>query len=425
MWGAATAAFQIEGAADGRGESTWDRFATRPGAVSDGSDGHRACDHHGRWFDDVALMRRLGLGAYRFSISWPRVVPDGDGEVHQPGLDFYDRLVDGLLDVGIEPCPTLFHWDTPQALEDRGGWEMRATAEAFARYADIVTSRLGDRVHTWFTLNEPFVVAWKGYTTGEHAPGRVDPRAGLAAAHHLLLGHGLAVPVIRANVRRPKVGVVLNFTPVHAGGDDPASRRRTQLVDAIENRWFVEPVAGLGYPADAAAQRGWDQREVLDGDLDTIAAPIDVLGVNYYSRQVSGPDGPLHRPGTPVTEMGWEIYPRGLADTLRWLHRSYRLDEYLVTENGAAMPDEADGDGEVDDVDRVEYLRDHLYALHGVIDEVPVRGYFVWSLLDNFEWEHGYSRRFGIVRVDYDTLERTPKASARWYACVARTGRVG
>ena len=387
-------------------------------------DGSRACGHYERWADDVHLLHDLGLGAYRVSIAWPRVLPAGEGVVNQAGLDFYDRLVDRLLALGIEPCPTLFHWDTPQALEDQGGWASRSTAEAFAMYADVVTRRLGDRVRTWFTLNEPFVVAWKGYTTGEHAPGRVDPAAGRAAAHHLLLGHGLAVPVIRANVAGARVGAVLNFTPVHAGDNDPASRTRRQLVDGIENRWFVEPLAGMGYPADTVEALGWPATEVRAGDLEAIAAPIDVLGVNYYSRQVvTAPGRPSHAPAE-VTDMGWEVYPAGLTDTLRWLHRTYRFPQYLITENGAAMPDRADADGRVADADRIAYLDSHLRAVHAVLDEVPVAGYFVWSLLDNFEWSEGYSKRFGIVRVDYDTLARTPKESAHWYAEVARTGRV-
>lgn len=428
-WGAATSSYQIEGATDvdGRGESIWDRFCVRPGAIADGSSGAVACDHYRRWRDDIAVMSELGLGSYRFSIAWPRVVPDGTGTVVAAGLDFYDRLVDGLLTAGITPTPTLYHWDLPQALEDRGGWTSRATAEAFAEYTRVVVERLGDRVATWMTLNEPFVSADHGYVTGEHAPGRTDRRAGLAAAHHLLVGHGLALEQIRAVAPRAEAGIVLNFTPVvAAGGDD--DRTAAELQDDVENRWYVEPIAGLGYPQRSVERLGWDQREVRDGDLDLIAAPIDVLGVNYYTRAVVAADAAVapRDPNVAITAMGWEIHPASLGDLLRGLHERYRFARYLVTENGAAMPDSSRGaDGRVDDQDRIAYLADHLAEVHHAIDAgVPIDGYFVWSLLDNFEWAHGFGPRFGIVEVTPGTLERTPKASALWYGEVCRSGVV-
>jgi beta-glucosidase len=427
VWGAATAAYQVEGAvtADGRGESVWDRFCTTPGAIADGTTGEDACRHYERWAEDVELMADLGLGAYRFSIAWPRVVPDGRGPTNVAGLDFYDRLVDGLLAVGIEPYPTLFHWDLPQALEDAGGWPVRATAEAFADYATVVVARLGDRVKNWTTINEPYCMAFHGYVTGRKAPGRRSLADGCAAGHHLLLAHGMTVPRIRSLVPGATVGLALNFTPVESATDDHADLAHAALVDGLENRWYVEPIAGRGYPGSTVAAIGWPGAEVLDGDLERIATPIDVLCVNYYTRQVVSAVNPRLRREVPRTDTGWEIYPEGLTDLLRRLHEAYRFPRYLVTENGAAMRDRPDPRGFVDDQDRVAYLRKHLLAVHRARAEgVPVDGYFVWSLLDNFEWDEGLAKRFGIVRVDFDTYERIPKASARWYGEVIRSGRV-
>jgi beta-glucosidase len=425
LWGAATSSYQIEGAvdADGRGESIWDRFSATPGKIADGSSGALACDHYRRWREDIALMREIGLAAYRFSIAWPRVVPGGTGAVNRAGLDFYDRLVDGLLDAGIQPTPTLYHWDLPQTLEDRGGWPQRATAEAFAEYARVVVERLGDRVATWMTINEPFVAAHHGYVSGEHAPGRRDIAAGIAASHHLLLGHALAVRQIREVAPQAKVGIVLNFTPVIAASDDADDVAEAEFVDGLHNRWYIEPLSGLGYPEPTVQRLGWDRREVLDGDLDLIALPLDVLGVNYYTRQVVRADDAVIERSAPTTAMGWEIHPPSFEELLRGLHERYRFPRYLVTENGAAMHDAERRDGRIHDRDRIAYLADHLAGLHGAIEAgVPIGGYFVWSLLDNFEWAHGYTPRFGIVEVAPETLERVPKASADWYGELCRTG---
>ena len=425
LWGAATSSYQIEGAvtADGRGESVWDRFCATPGNIADGSSGAVACDHYHRWRDDVELMRQIGLAAYRFSIAWPRVLPTGVGAVNGPGLDFYDRLVDGLLEAGIVPVPTLYHWDLPQALEDRGGWTVRATAEAFAEYARVVVERLGDRVSTWMTLNEPFVSSHHGYVSGEHAPGRRDIAAGISAAHHLLVGHALAVRQIRDVAPQASVGIVLNFTPVIAGTDDPADVAEAEFVDAFENRWYIEPLTGLGYPEIAVLRLGWDRREILDDDLDLIAQPLDVLGVNYYTRQVVRAGDAVVETSAPTTAMGWEIHPRSFGELLRDLHERYRFPRYLVTENGAAMHDAERRDGRIDDRDRIAYVADHVAGLHGALSAgVPIDGYFVWSLFDNFEWAHGYTPRFGIVEVVPQTLDRIPKASAHWYGELCRTG---
>jgi beta-glucosidase len=425
LWGAATSAYQIEGAAtaDGKGESIWDRFCATDGNIIDRSSGDVACDHYHRYSDDVALMAGLGLSAYRFSIAWTRIMPKGTGEVNQAGLDFYDRLVDRLLEAGIRPFPTLYHWDLPQALEDAGGWPVRATADAFADYAEIVVRRLGDRVQDWATINEPYVVVNHGYLTGEHAPGRVSLADALAASHHVLLGHGLAMARIRAIDSTLRAGIVINFTPVTPVGTSPAAVDRQRLVDDIENRWYIEPVAGNGYPSYATERLAWAQEEVLDGDLDVIAAPIDMLGVNFYTRKFVGAlDG--EEPGRGGdTAMGWEIQPAALGALLRSLHQNYGFERLYITENGAAMPDQARADGRVADTDRIAYLGRHLAQVHDAIaDGVPVGGYFQWSLLDNFEWAHGYGPRFGMIEVDFDTQERIPKQSALWYSDLANSG---
>ena len=420
VWGAATSSFQIEGGRAGREESIWDRFCTIPGAILDGSNGDVACGHHEHAGTDVRLMREMHLGAYRFSISWPRVIPDGRGPVAPAGLDFYDRLVDQLLGAGIEPYATLYHWDLPQTLEDEGGWPERSTAYHFAEYADAVAAALGDRVKHWATLNEPYCSSHFGYTTGIMAPGRASVEEGFAAAHHLLLGHGLAIERLRARVPDGELGIVINFGPQHPASTDVADVAEASAKDALFNRWFVEPIAGQGYPIDATGDVRWSGAEIHDGDLDIIATPIDVLGVNYYTRSRIDAGGKEVAAAGPVTAMGWEIYPEGLAETLRWLHTSFRFPCYLITENGAAMDDRPDASGYVDDQDRIDFIRQHLAVVHQLIGEgIPVEGYFAWSLMDNFEWAWGYTQRFGLIRVDYDTLERTPKASAAWYAGVA------
>ncbi|MFI9846882.1 GH1 family beta-glucosidase [Nonomuraea sp. NPDC051941] len=438
LWGAATASYQIEGAVaeDGREPSIWDVFSAQPGNVREGHTGDVACDHYHRYPDDVALMAELGLRAYRFSVAWPRVQPLGSGAVNQRGLDFYRRLVDELLGRGIEPWPTLYHWDLPQPLEDAGGWPARETALRFADYAAAVHDALADRVTHWTTLNEPWCSAYLGYATGEHAPGRREPAAAIRAVHHLLLGHGLAASAMSGS----RVGITLNPTqarPETGSAEDLEAARR---IDGVANRIFLDPLYRAAYPADVIADLAavTDFEHVHDGDLKTIAAPLDFLGVNYYtpaivSGIVSG-DGlalPQDKPtpyvgsetvrfvdgGRPRTAIGWEIDERGLSDLLLRLARDYPVTALYVTENGAAYDEEAH------DADRIAYLDGHLRACHHAVTQgVPLRGYFAWTLLDNFEWAHGYCQRFGLVHVDFATQRRTPKDSARWYAEVIRRG---
>ena len=432
-WGSATSSFQIEGAhdADGKSESIWDRFCSVPGNILDGSNGATACDHYRRSKDDVALMVELGLQAYRFSIAWSRVVPGGRGEVNHPGLDFYDSLVDDLLEAGITPMPTLYHWDLPQALDDTGGWLARSTAEAFADYAGAVVQRLGDRIGTWTTLNEPFVSANHGYVTGEHAPGHTSLREGFAASHHLLLAHGLAGERIRALAPDAELAIVLNFTPAEPATDDPADIAEFQIREDIENRWYSDPIGGFGYPAATSEALGWDQSEVLDGDMELISQPIDLLGINFYSRQiVRAPDAEeLPARDVPRTAMGWEVHPPSLGRLLRWLDDRYEFPKLMITENGCAMPDteriESERGSQVNDLDRLDYVQRHLAQVHEAIaDGVPVVGYLVWSLFDNFEWAWGYTGRFGIIEVDFETQVRTPKRSADWFSGVVRANAI-
>jgi beta-glucosidase len=424
VWGAAGAAYQMEGAAHeaGRGESIWDRFCATPGKVRAGESGVVACDFYHRYPEDIAVMGELGLDAFRFSIAWPRIIPDGRGRVHEAGLDFYDRLVDELLEQGIRPFPTLYHWDLPQPLEDAGGWPARETAEAFVDYVDAVASRLSDRVTHWITHNEPWVAAWVGYGSGEHAPGRNDRADAIAAAHHLLLSHGWAAEVLRRASSDAQVGITLVLVPAYAASEADGDRLAAQHGDGFFNRWFLDPVFRGSYPADILEHFAPAGPPVVDGDLEAIAAPLDFLGVNYYSRQVlrENPEGgrPLVErvPDASYTDMGWEIYPDGLFDVLLRVREEYDPQAIYITENGAAFSDHRDHAGEVHDPERQAYIADHLAALARAIDAgVPVQGYFLWSLLDNFEWAHGYSKRFGVVFVDYPTLERVPKASYRWY----------
>ncbi|MGH3735732.1 MAG: GH1 family beta-glucosidase [Micromonosporaceae bacterium] len=448
LWGAATAAYQIEGAAtmDGRAPSIWDTFSRTPGKVLDGATGDIAVDHYQRYREDVALMAELGLTAYRFSVSWSRVQPDGRGAANQTGLDFYRRLVDQLLEYGIRPWPTLYHWDLPQALEDAGGWPSRETALRFADYAALMYDALGDRLDSWTTLNEPWCSAFLGYASGEHAPGRQEPAASVPAAHHQLLGHGLAAQALRSAGAR-EVGITVNLYPVDPASDTVADADAARRIDGLQNRLFLDPLLRGVYPPDVIADLVpvTDFGFVHDGDLGVISAPLDLLGVNYYSRHVvAAPDGEAvpagHSPlgggaspypgsegvrfvsrGYPVTAMGWEIDAPGLAETLVRLHREYPVPPMYVTENGAAFDDPAPVNGQVPDPARVAYLDAHLRACAEAIDAgVPLRGYFVWSLMDNFEWAWGYTRRFGVVHVDYATQRRTPKQSGRWYADVIR-----
>ena len=435
VWGAATSSFQIEGATreEGRGESIWDRFAATPGTVEDGSNGDVACDHYHRWPEDVALMKRLGLAAYRFSIAWPRVIPAGRGAVNARGLDFYSRLVDGLLENGITPFVTLFHWDLPQALQDEGGWAVRSTAEAFAHYVDVVARRLGDRVKHWITHNEPWCSGMLSHQVGRHAPGLKDWRLALAASHHLLLSHGLAVAVVRAARKDAEVGITLNLSPAVAASPSDADRDACRHFDGYMNRWFLDPVFGRGYPKDMLADyaaAGHIPRdgvpECLVGDLDIIAAKTDFLGVNYYNRTIlrsdrvgekdNLPRSVFLAPESEWTTMGWEVYPDGLRQTLERVHADYRPARIFITENGASYADVSNGDGIVHDPQRLRFVRDHLLSARRAMEAgVPLAGYFVWSLLDNFEWDRGYTKRFGITYVDYATQRRTFKDSALWY----------
>ncbi len=444
MWGAATSAYQIEGAADedGRGESIWDRFAKTPSKVEDGSNGDVACDHYHRFKSDVALMKRLGLRAYRFSVAWPRIVPLGRGAVNAPGLDFYSRLVDELLDNGIEPYAALYHWDLPQTLQDKGGWAHRDTVEAFVDYADAVTRKLGDRVRNWITHNEPWCASMLGYQTGRHAPGLTDWPAALAASHHLLLSHGRAVPVIRSNSPSAQVGITLNLCPAVAASPSREDHDAARHFDGYFNRWFLDPLFHGHYPSDMVSDyvdRGYldpeKARFIESGDLRAIATPTDFLGVNYYNRSVvrsdripeskNQPRTVTLAPESEWTEMGWEIYPDGLLQTLARVAFEYGAPKIYVTENGASYSDGPDEHGRIADGGRLAFVRDHLLASHRAIElGVPLAGYFVWSLLDNYEWERGYGQRFGITWVDYATQQRTPKESALWYRQVIEANAV-
>ncbi len=429
MWGAATSAYQIEGAwdEDGKGESIWDRFCHTPGRIANGDTGDVACDHYRRWPEDVGLMTGLGLKAYRFSISWPRLLPEGRGRVNPAGLDFYSMLVDALLEAAIEPFVTLYHWDLPQALQDQGGWPARVTAEAFVEYADLVTHSLGDRVKHWITLNEPFVSAIVGHLEGRHAPGHCDLGEALAAAHHLLLAHGWAVPVIRRNSTEAHVGIALNLSGQTPASLSAADRAAAWEGDGVVNRWFLDPISARGYPADIVAHYGQPMDFVQPGDMEAIAVPLDFFGVNYYTRaivrstKIAEADNAPRTvfPNSDQTEMGWEVHPEGLYDLVGRLHFDYRFPALYVTENGAAYPDRIGPDGRVDDPLRIAYLKEHLTAAaRAIAAGVPLRGYFAWSLLDNFEWAHGYSKRFGLVYVEYPTQRRLLKSSAHWYGRV-------
>jgi beta-glucosidase len=434
--GAATSAFQIEGLGAGRGETIWDRFLAEGEFVDDGL---VACDHIDRWRDDVGLMGQLRLESYRFSVSWARVLPEGSGRIDRAGLGFYDRLIDELLERGITPWLTLYHWDLPQALQDRGGWPQRDTVEAFAAYTEVMTERLGDRVTNWITINEPWVAAMLGHRDGVFAPGSRDMSEALRVAHHLLLGHGRAAEVIRASVVAPVVAIAVDCRPAEPASDREADLEATRHFDGFRNRWFFDPLFGLGYPEDMLEdyrRRGiWEPSDagelVRDGDMATIAAPLDLLGINYYTtiRMRSGSQedeasevAPGTDPPPDHTEMGWRIDPEGLGNFLDRLVRDYAPSRIAVTENGASYSDRPGPDGRVRDLRRIRYLHDHLEVLLDARDRgVPVEGYLVWSLLDNLEWTSGFTQRFGIIHVDFDTGERTIKDSARWLAEVIAT----
>jgi len=431
VWGAATAAYQVEGAwnEDGKGPSIWDTFCHQPGNIARDETGDVAIDHYHRWEGDIGIMADLDLRAYRFSISWPRIMPQGTGAVNPAGLDFYDRLVDGLLKHGIEPCATLYHWDLPQALQDRGGWPNRDTVHHFAEYARVVAGRLGDRVTTWVTHNEPFVIALAGYYFGNFAPGVKDLGAALKAVHHLLLSHGYAVEALRDTARcKLQIGITLDFHPIHSASDTEQDRQAATRFDTARNRLFADPVCLGKYPEELDAIYGSLLPRVEPEDLKRIATPIDFLGVNYYTRAViqHDPEAPFAKArrilpeGNDYSQM-WETYPAGIHELLTRLWADYHPAKILITENGDAVPDGLDIDGRVRDVRRIRYLRDHLAQIHrAIVDGVPVGGYFAWSLMDNFEWAYGYGMRFGIVYVDYESLKRTVKDSGRWYAQVIR-----
>lgn len=434
LWGAATSAYQIEGSplADGAGQSNWHRFSHSPGRVAGGDTGDVACDHYRRFREDVALMAKIGLTAYRFSVSWSRILPEGRGRVNEKGLDFYRRLVDALRENGIRPFVTLHHWDLPSALDDRGGWLNPDLAGRFADYASLLFRTLGDRVDLWATLNEPWVIVDGGYLNGLLAPGHASPWEAPRAAHNLLRAHAAAVRAFRA-APRGAIGLVVNLEPKHAVSDREEDRAAAVRADAYFNRQFLDPVFFGRYPEELAGIWGEAWPDFPDGDVDALREAIDFVGVNYYSRSVVGFDPaafPVRAARVPQrqsteTEMGWEVYPEGLLEILLWVHERYGALPLYVTENGAAFYDPPVPSGPVvEDPLREAYLRDHLRALERARDRgVDVRGYFVWSLLDNFEWNHGFGKRFGIVHVDYATQRRTPKRSALAYAELIRTSR--
>jgi len=426
VWGAATASYQIEGAwnEDGKGESIWDRFSHTPGKVQDGDTGDAACDHYHRWADDLNLLKELDLKAYRLSISWPRILPAGRGGVNETGIDFYSRMIDRLLELNIEPYITLYHWDLPQKLQDEGGWASRSVVDAFVEYTDVISNALGDRVKNWITLNEPWVSAFIGYREGRHAPGHTDMHEALAASHHLLLAHGLSVPVIRRNSPNANVGITLNLSPQVPASPSVADRVQATWADGYINRWFLDPLVGRGYPQDMVNDYGDAMEFVKTGDMDVMSVPVDFMGVNYYTRNIARSEKISEAENAPctvicgdeITEMDWEVYPEGLYKTLGRLYFDYDFPAIYITENGAAFIDEVGADGEVDDPARLSYIKRHLEQVHRAVESgIPVKGYFAWSLMDNFEWGFGYSKRFGLIHVNYETQKRTFKSSAKWY----------
>ncbi len=428
-WGVATSAYQVEGAvaADGRGRSIWDMFCERPGMIADNSSGAVACDHYHRWESDLDLMRSLGIGSYRFSVAWPRVLPEGRGRVNRHGLDFYDRLVDGLLDRGISPLVTLYHWDLPQALQDRGGWENRDCADWFSDYATVVFAALGDRVPRWLTINEAKIIAQQGYQFGRMAPGKSNLWASGRAIHHLNLAHGRAMNAFHTSPATGQIGPCLQLAPCYPADGSPDAAAAATAADVLENTLYLEPLLKGRYPGLSHSDRRFVsglESAVKDGDLDLVAKPVDFVGVNYYSPMfVDGHGQPLqtHR----ISSAGWQqIYPQGLYDVLTRLGRDYGSPEILITENG--VPDDITDSGSptVDEA-RVVFLHQHLLALHQAMREGSrVKGYYAWSLLDNFEWAAGYSQRWGLVRVDFDTLVRSPKTSASWYSAAATSNSI-
>ena len=420
VWGIATAAYQIEGAAKegGRGESVWDRFCAQSGTIADGSSGLIACDHYYRMPEDVALMADMGVENYRFSIAWPRVQPDGEGAWNEEGFAFYDRLLSALEAKGIRAHLTLNHWDLPQALQEKGGWAARETCAFFVRYAQEVTKRFGHRLASLVTHNEPWVVAILGHQDGIFAPGLKARSVAFQVAHHLMLSHGMAVAAVRKTHPNLELGIVLNLSPIYPASESAADIAKAKLDDGYIVRWYMDPLFKAAYPQDVWDDLGSDAPVVLDGDMDTIAQPLDFVGVNYYTRNFSSSGNPwdVRANAARVTDMGWEVFPQGLTELLARLHKDYAPNALVVTENGAAFVDEL-MDGRVVDPDRVEYLREHIAACADAIAQgVPLKGYFAWSLLDNFEWASGYAKRFGLIYVDYATQQRIVKSSGQWYA---------
>ena len=424
VWGVATSSYQIEGAASegGRGKSIWDTFCKVPGKVANFDNGDIACDHYHRYKEDLDLMKWMGVKAYRFSVAWPRVIPDGVGRVNEMGLDFYDRLIDSLLEREIAPWLTMYHWDLPEALQIRGGWNNREVVEWFGEYAEVLTSRFGDRVKNWMTLNEPLCSAWLGHLYGDMAPGIKDLQTALNVSHHLLMSHGLACQVIRSNVSEANVGIVINVTPAVPATDSQEDSNAAQLADGFDNRWFLDPVFGRTYPADVIDALGASP-EIHSGDMKLIAQDLDFLGVNFYFRQTVAADQnskPLpirsvNRENVKRTAMNWEVHPQAFEEILLRISKEYSPKAIYITENGSAWNDEVIN-GEIIDDERIDYLARHLDAMRSAREQgAPILGYFAWSFLDNFEWAYGYEKRFGLIYVDYKTQKRTPKKSAFFY----------
>ena len=423
-WGVSTSSYQIEGAANegGRGPSIWDTFSRIPGAVANADNGDIACDHYHRYNEDLDLMKWLGVGAYHFSIAWPRVIPTGSGPLNKVGMDFYDRLIDGALERGITPWPTLYHWDLPQALQDKGGWNNRECAHWFAEYSYLMAEAFSDRVKNWVTINEPFCSAWLGHLYGVMAPGIKDLQTGINASHHLLLGHGLAVRAIREAASDVKVGITLNFTPAITLGDSAEDQLAVQLADGFDNRWFGDPVFKASYPQDIVSAFN-KEVPIHAGDMQIISTPVDFLGLNYYFRQTVAydpsaqplPYKQVTAPNVERTGMGWEVHAETFTDLLTRINKDYAPKEIFITENGSAWDDEV-VDGKVDDPNRVRYLERHIDAMFDAKKQgVPISGYFAWSLMDNYEWAYGYAKRFGLIYIDYPTQKRIPKTSAYYY----------
>jgi beta-glucosidase len=424
IWGVATSSYQIEGAAneDGRGQSIWDTFCKVPGKVANFDNGDIACDHYHRFKEDLDLMKWMGVKAYRFSVAWPRVIPDGVGRVNEMGLDFYDRLIDSSLEREIAPWLTMYHWDLPEALQLRGGWNNREVVEWFGEYGEVLTSRFGDRVKNWMTLNEPLCSAWLGHLYGDMAPGIKDLQTALNVSHNLLMSHGLACQVIRSNVSEANVGIVINVTPAVPATDSQVDSNAAQLADGFDNRWFLDPVFGRTYPADVIDALGASP-EIHSGDMKLIAQDLDFLGVNFYFRQTVAADQnskPLpirsvNRENVKKTAMNWEVHPQAFEETLLRISKEYSPKAIYITENGSAWNDEVIN-GEIIDDERIDYLVRHLDAMRSARNQgAPILGYFAWSFLDNFEWAYGYEKRFGLIYVDYKTQTRTPKKSALFY----------